>query len=912
MDNRLKAFLDRARVDQIVPVGVQDYIDSDEIYRRFAPHLETAQARRDLNSALASLLGSDRQQWDEVLALADRFLIDEGPDQSEVAEIPLDHAKPVYTSAPSIRQLLAHWFLELPRWRIAVGAAVLLAGIIALGLFLLTPDPPAKPVAVKEEVPGPKPFTGPQPNWAKVPMGRSPVVVSITTPRGTPVPLPWPLVAGSGILIVLGGCWLALPGRLRREGNAKARQLAQDALATRRVLSRSAEESGASRRLTYHVPRVPPMREDAAADAATILSRTYGNASITEIDADRTVDATIGAGGRFTPVAARRIASRSLTILVDLESQAHPWLNDVEWLLERWAAMGVRYERYNFKLDPSFLTTAKEGLPRSLAALGRRADGEPLLVISRKLMTHGYKRDANWLAQSGCWPIRAWLDPSPLAAREMPRAYLAEISKLRHRGFQRFSLSEAGLVSLANYLATNGIGVKPATVAALPALADPDVARAVEKWALFSALVPDPTWDQLQAIREAIPELREVLPDNRYLQRLLDWARMNSKDGTAESGDGLTLELEPETVEALIIKHRKAEARTPVKDRFETRCRELILNQLGGTPPTSELMHQFWKLKRAQHQLAINPSEGLAAMCELAAGPWRNEVLESLIAELERDKAAPMLPRSVRDAAWLETGNRSVIVPWDALVRPGREPLYSALIGAAFLAAFAVAIIDEGYQTPHRLSGQLPLFSSAPNPGAKTAQSGDFSLEPSKNRNRQQTIEQRRIPATTVDLPVPVSSWSCGVPYTITDPLWAAPAGEPRPDNSDTSDLDSFNVDEDANPSGVMVLSNTSDGLMPDNDAVFNTVLLDSRGRILWNGVQIDGEKLQQYTEITTTMSPKPVLKLIINRAASCSDGLRMLHAIQLSRVCGRGPCQLSWTGSPPTIMPTRSPARPN
>jgi hypothetical protein len=171
----------------------------------------------------------------------------------------------------------------------------------------------------------------------------------------------------------------------------------------------------------------------------------------------------------------------------------------------------------------------------------------------------------------------------------------------------------------------------------------------VEKWALFASLVPDPTWDQLQAVRESFPEIRAVLTDNRHLQRLLDWVELRTGSERAESADGRSLELDPVLVDELILRFRTIESVLPREERLEPRCRRLLSTQLGATEPEDPLMREFWLLKRMRHQLAIDPDNAAALLGPLIAGPWHDEAIEAVKSELDRDQIVRTLPRATRD-----------------------------------------------------------------------------------------------------------------------------------------------------------------------------------------------------------------------------------------------------------------------
>ena len=57
----------------------------------------------------------------------------------------------------------------------------------------------------------------------------------------------------------------------------------------------------------------------------------------------------------------------------------------------------------------------------------------------------------------------------------------------------------------------------------LPEPRNPKVGHALMCWAAAVALVPDASWDQVQALREALPEIHSVLPEPCHVQLLLDF-----------------------------------------------------------------------------------------------------------------------------------------------------------------------------------------------------------------------------------------------------------------------------------------------------------------------------------------------------------------------------------------------------
>ena len=690
--NPLRLLLDQIRAQRIAPVGVDEYVQVDRLLLR-RPELRQQAAREELRYALASLLATDADQWSKIWNLSKEWLDDEVVPVTTPIGRQVDATASIDASiSPAERALRA--FADLPRWLMGLGAAVLLATLAVLLLALVGGFDPV--VVVK---PPPADFApeGATTQWRKVPLDQDARSIDIAVPN-KPRDMSAkdsPVFVISGLLLILGVCWVLLPQRIRKMRREQAEANGKRGLEQRREMSREAERGNVSRRLIYHVVRVPPMRDDAAADTATMLGRLFGRNPDSTLDVDRTIDATVAEGGRFVPVLTERRVARSLTLLVDVEGGSHPWLNDINWLLDRWRVLGVQFQRYEYQFEPLFLTDAATNLHTAIEKLARRAAGEPLLIISRKLIAQEFHGEARWLRHARAWPTRAWLDPSPRPPEELPDAYRSEIARLARRGFRRFPFTEQGLVALASFLVSEGHGLAAPEWPELPPLSDRNVAEAVEKWALFASLVPDPTWEQLQAVRESFPEIHAVLPENRHLQCLLEWAEQMNDGNRAESSDGITLELDARRVDELILRFRKAEAGLPETQQLENRCRRLLLAQLSATEPEDPLMHQFWQLKRVRHELVLNPDKALALLGSLIAGPWHDEVLEVVGTELKRDKTVKSLPAGTSDAMRLAVDYDSNLLRLGDLVHLPRAFLAPIVATVVILVSLTFILLED-------------------------------------------------------------------------------------------------------------------------------------------------------------------------------------------------------------------------
>ena len=163
------------------------------------------------------------------------------------------------------------------------------------------------------------------------------------------------------------------------------------------------------------------------------------------------------------------------------------------------------------------------------------------------------------------------------------------------------------------------------------------MAEVPPRWALLAALVPDATWDQLEAIRRHFPELSRAFPEPRYVQRLLDWVAREDHEPQPESEDGRTLVLSQGLVDRLIRQQRRLDAGQPRMQQLETRGRQLLLQRLDATRPDDELLGQFWELKRVSHRLYLEPEQALAMVAPLLGSAVEPELLQVVEAELARE-----------------------------------------------------------------------------------------------------------------------------------------------------------------------------------------------------------------------------------------------------------------------------------
>jgi len=206
----------------------------------------------------------------------------------------------------------------------------------------------------------------------------------------------------------------------------------QHIAAERKRLAEAAERNNAPIHLTYQVETHPPLAEAAADDAAGILGRLFQGVKSDDLNVPITVRTSINAGGRFIPVYADRNVAREFIVLVDTEREDNPWLSGLNWLLDRWETLGVRFARFDYRLDPFYLTDHATGKAVTLQSLARHSDGGPVLIISRTLSTEGYKDQAEWVDEIDAWPVKTWLDPDPrpLHERRKGRSNIRAVERL--------------------------------------------------------------------------------------------------------------------------------------------------------------------------------------------------------------------------------------------------------------------------------------------------------------------------------------------------------------------------------------------------------------------------------------------------------------------------------------------------
>ena len=437
------------------------------------------------------------------------------------------------------------------------------------------------------------------------------------------------------LLMTLGLRWLMLPADTRRRREAQLEAEEARGLELRRQLSQEAAERGEARALSYRVPTYKPLSATALDDGATLLGRIYRQERSLDLDVPATVRATIRAGGRVVPRFAHGHGIRELRVLIDIERGDHPWLGGFQRVLDHLERLGVRITRYTFQHVPASVTPAGGGPPLSFEELTRRYSSDPLVLFSRRLSPQSREELGAWTRELKSWPLRAWIDPDPRPLVRRRRGVDARIfERLR---LPRFPWTDAGFLALAEFLASDG---EIQTACPVPDMTPP-LPGALRAWAVCAALVPDATWDQLEAVRRhpEFPEVSAFLNRPWHLQHLLDWVETETGDDPV-SGDGRTLELSDDLVERLIREQRRTDPGSADFPPLEERARRFLEEQLAAERPPKEhtLSRLWWELKRASHRMVLQPEKAVGLMERFRGSAVEREARQMLTAELKRQR----------------------------------------------------------------------------------------------------------------------------------------------------------------------------------------------------------------------------------------------------------------------------------
>ncbi len=434
-------------------------------------------------------------------------------------------------------------------------------------------------------------------------------------------------VLSTGLSIV-ASCWWFVDQRYARD-RARAKREAEE---KREAIIGKTDMLGA----LYDVDRAPPFEPSGIDDAATLLGRLARQSVGHELDVGQTIDATIEAGGRVKPVFAPSGHRDAVLVWVDVESDSHPYLDGVEWVLERWKRLGVPFVRYNFRHDPTVLERQGDKRRVTLDQLSRRAHEMPLLVFSRFDIPDDFEGKVSWLRQLDPWSVRAWVDLDPRGLHAS-RGDVARLLPQITSRLPRYPFTKRGLEAAARAIAQRQ---RQATFNENNQYENQGSAfdAALSWWAGVAACVPDPTWVHLDDLRRFLPEVSTVFPHSSDVQKLIDYV-LRRDLGAGDVGRGKTLKFATNHRRKLLEELRHADRQAFGADKpqamVEYRVRTRLIRQLERARTEGD---EFGEAKRAMkmavHRAAIGEADLAALIDEYGQGPAAAE-LEPLIAELK-------------------------------------------------------------------------------------------------------------------------------------------------------------------------------------------------------------------------------------------------------------------------------------
>jgi hypothetical protein len=168
-----------------------------------------------------------------------------------------------------------------------------------------------------------------------------------------------------------------------------------------------------------------------------------------DLDVKRTVEATLSAGGLFTPVAAERPVTPEYLFLIERFGAADHLVRLVDDALDRLEEEGVLLERRYFFRDPRLSQSRRDPVrPMPLAEIASRRAAYRLVVVGT---AEGFfhpltGRMEEWTAQFESWPRRTMLSALPL--HHWSRKELA----LLESGFSLATASPRGFDALGTYI----------------------------------------------------------------------------------------------------------------------------------------------------------------------------------------------------------------------------------------------------------------------------------------------------------------------------------------------------------------------------------------------------------------------------------------------------------------------------
>ncbi|WP_437307898.1 SUMF1/EgtB/PvdO family nonheme iron enzyme [Sorangium sp. So ce388] len=675
------AWLERLAEDRLIALSPRTVTDVEKLLRQLeARGVEDA---AEIGHALASLLAKDEERWRQVLDRFQRAFASADAAPSTGAEGPPGGAEPEASAPP--RPGVAE--------REARRTALLVVG---MGVFLLVwlrgVAPPAVPMLrrlpeFRGTTPSGKPVPAdPQgsvlPGASTTPSGKpvpadpqgSVLPGASTTPSGKPVPadLPAPHLerteearrsdlispphglssfrdapGPAWLRFLLGGVSVMLAALGARFWFAE-RDLVDDLEEAGRRSDKARSDAlgdASSLGVPYHIERAPPIPVRAIDDAATRLGRITRRDEGVELDVVPTIERTIESGGRAIPVFCPDRRREPLLVLVDIEEGKHPYLDGVEWVLDRWKRLGVPFVRYDYQERPLQLLRRPDQHMMRLDELVRRAEGGPLLLISRMVLPQDFRGRLDWLSRLSAWPNRAFLDLDPRLPGERRREARRVLERIEASRMARYPFTPEGLLACATALSGGGARGAVRREQGLPKVDEAGVEDAFRRWAASACCVPDPTWEHLDSLRRELWELRAALPEARSVQRLIDWIRARGYgEGEVGRGDGLRFRAEAR-LELLAELRREDRKRWPVSpgERLEHRARALLLRQLEAADVKGDTFERAKRdMKMRVHRAVLGQERVERLVEELAESPVAPELKVLLAEELELQRVTKL------------------------------------------------------------------------------------------------------------------------------------------------------------------------------------------------------------------------------------------------------------------------------
>ncbi|MCK6523788.1 hypothetical protein L6R49_20450 [Myxococcota bacterium] len=525
------------------------------------------------------------------------------------------------------------------------------------------------PAASPNEAPANEP---PPPEAPQTPETPAAEPLTLVTPaRTSPAALPaetstpprplWPL-ALSWVLLALGLTLLVAP--------STHVQRVMERIRAARDKADELYRQGRQGQVTLRIPKAECLGREAIFAAATSLSRQAVEHPSPHLDVPATVNHTAREAGRLMPHHLPALGGPPLLVWVDVERGDHPLLWAVERVLHRWTREGLPFVRLHYAYSPERLTDPLTQRASPLADVARRHAGAPLLVFSRLSSPHGFVGDARWIRQLGPWPRRALVHVDPL--RPAP-------GWLRRAGLVAFPLSDAGLAGAAASLASGEHRGQRLAPPKLPSVS----AKALDRWAVAAACVPNPTWPQLEALRLGIPSLRRELPDPRLVLRLVEHLR--GHDGGEPCSDGgESLFFRGEEMARRLAAQRGPDGRPSA---LEEEALRLLIRQLSE-PPKEEESLAAWRrrVRVACYELSLGRRAVEQVLAEFADSPVRDE-LERRLSQEDRvrlEAGAGGGERLVEELGGEgPISAREVVTAWARMSSRGRLGGAVALLGLA-------------------------------------------------------------------------------------------------------------------------------------------------------------------------------------------------------------------------------------